>query len=160
MANMIIFSVLVENSRYLEYEGLIIDDLKLNNLTTRVIILIGTIGTDSTCSCTIYSALYGTKVIIKGSFKVQKKYPSSLPPKNVIGARQGYSKLFSFFNFMHHLLQQSPEDIGTRVGDQIINNIAFACSPRLKTVAQATTYLHQCGLEINPVKSHTIGIMV
>ncbi|KAF7381267.1 hypothetical protein HZH68_016142 [Vespula germanica] len=41
MANMIIFSVLVENSRYLEYEGLIIDDLKLNNLTTRIFPLSG-----------------------------------------------------------------------------------------------------------------------
>ncbi|KAF7381268.1 hypothetical protein HZH68_016143 [Vespula germanica] len=79
-------------------------------------------------------------MIIKGSFKAQKKYPSSLPPKKMIG--------------------QFPEDIGTRVADQTINDIAFACSPRLKTVAQATTYLHQCGLEINPVKSHTIGIMV
>nr|KAF7392468.1 hypothetical protein H0235_017467 [Vespula pensylvanica] len=58
------------------------------------------------------------------------------------------------------LSSQFPEDIGTRVGDQTINDIAFVCSPRLKTVAQATTYLHQCGLEIDPVKRHTIGIMV
>ncbi|KAF7380300.1 hypothetical protein HZH66_014655 [Vespula vulgaris] len=122
MANMIIFSVLVENSRYLEYKGLIIDDLKLNNLTTRIFPLLG-----------IYLA--------SPTNSLEQRPENRSEERNM-------------------LVKQSPEDIGTRVGDQTINNIAFACSPRLKTVAQATTYLHQCGLEINPVKSHTIGIMV